>query len=289
MAALNPPFMANDMQGLYNRVIKGQYPNIPSTYSQDLANIIRSMLQVNPSVRPSCATILEMPPVLRHINPGRISQEEEEKNQLLNTIKFDPNAQILNKKLPEANYEKKERVGSAGPSKKVPEQRGRVSSAKGDRPAINELQMMQDMLINPRQNINNRDPDNRQIRPMPRQEPDYRGPRIAPRPEAKEVFDPRYQRPNQHPLAPPEPHPMYKIPPKQSPSNYNLRGPVDPSLQPQPYLQPQRVGAFVLDSPSHRQEQIPDYRNQIRQYDNKPSNDRRYNPMPRYDAGRPGY
>jgi len=33
MITLKPPFRAEDMQGLYKRVIKGQYPKIPSHYS----------------------------------------------------------------------------------------------------------------------------------------------------------------------------------------------------------------------------------------------------------------
>lgn len=46
MAALKPPFQAEDMEGLYKRVIRGYYPRISTTYSQDLHNVIRAMLQV---------------------------------------------------------------------------------------------------------------------------------------------------------------------------------------------------------------------------------------------------
>jgi len=31
-----PPFRAEDMNGLYKRVLKGQYPPIPSHYSMDM-------------------------------------------------------------------------------------------------------------------------------------------------------------------------------------------------------------------------------------------------------------
>lgn len=44
MCALNPPFKANDMSGLYQRILKGIYPPIPSIYSSDLVNMIKSML-----------------------------------------------------------------------------------------------------------------------------------------------------------------------------------------------------------------------------------------------------
>lgn len=33
MTTLKPPFRANDMNGLYKRVLKGSYPKIPATYS----------------------------------------------------------------------------------------------------------------------------------------------------------------------------------------------------------------------------------------------------------------
>ena len=41
MCALKPPFRAEDMEGLYNSVIKGKYTKIPSTYSLDLNFVIK--------------------------------------------------------------------------------------------------------------------------------------------------------------------------------------------------------------------------------------------------------
>lgn len=37
MIALKPPFMADDMEGLYKKTVRGIYPKIPSFYSQNLA------------------------------------------------------------------------------------------------------------------------------------------------------------------------------------------------------------------------------------------------------------
>jgi len=54
MVALTPPFTAKDMKGLYNKVIKGQYPKIPGTFSSDLSAMISALLQVDPKKRPSC-------------------------------------------------------------------------------------------------------------------------------------------------------------------------------------------------------------------------------------------
>jgi NIMA (never in mitosis gene a)-related kinase len=52
------------MQGLYKKVVKGNYPKIPKTFSKDLNNLIKSMLQVNPNQRPGCAELLSMPSIL---------------------------------------------------------------------------------------------------------------------------------------------------------------------------------------------------------------------------------
>jgi NIMA (never in mitosis gene a)-related kinase len=60
MTTLKPPFRANDMNGLYKRVLKGVYPKIPGNYSSDLAQMIKQLLQVEAAVRPTCDQILAM-------------------------------------------------------------------------------------------------------------------------------------------------------------------------------------------------------------------------------------
>ena len=46
MACLKPPFRANDMKSLYNRILKGAYDGLPKSYSKELSDIIASMLKV---------------------------------------------------------------------------------------------------------------------------------------------------------------------------------------------------------------------------------------------------
>lgn len=53
MITLKPPFRAENMQGLYKKVLKGQYPKIPSKFSVDIQTIVRILLQVNPKKRPN--------------------------------------------------------------------------------------------------------------------------------------------------------------------------------------------------------------------------------------------
>lgn len=57
MMSLKPPFQADDMEGLYKKVIKGDYPKLPLIYSSDLNDLIRILLQTDPFKRPSCGNV----------------------------------------------------------------------------------------------------------------------------------------------------------------------------------------------------------------------------------------
>ena len=48
LAALRPPFMAKDMRGLFQKVTRGVFANIPPRYSGDLYFLISKMLTVDP-------------------------------------------------------------------------------------------------------------------------------------------------------------------------------------------------------------------------------------------------
>ena len=58
MTTLRPPFRAEDMEGLYKKVMKGVYPKIQSQFSPELSNVIKSLLQVTPGSRPTAAKLL---------------------------------------------------------------------------------------------------------------------------------------------------------------------------------------------------------------------------------------
>jgi hypothetical protein len=53
LAALKPPFRANDMKGLYRKIQKGVYEPIPPMYSADLSIMIQTLLKVIYSCRPT--------------------------------------------------------------------------------------------------------------------------------------------------------------------------------------------------------------------------------------------
>ena len=54
MIALKPPFTANDMEGLFKKINKGNFPRIPKDYSEDLWKMLRRMIHSSPSARPNC-------------------------------------------------------------------------------------------------------------------------------------------------------------------------------------------------------------------------------------------
>ena len=73
MCALNPPFRAKSMKGLYNSVLSGMYPKLPSHYSEELSQIIKLLLQVNPAKRPSCEQLLQHEYVVRYLQSAQSS------------------------------------------------------------------------------------------------------------------------------------------------------------------------------------------------------------------------
>jgi NIMA (never in mitosis gene a)-related kinase len=108
MITLKPPFRAQDMEGLFNKVCKGQYSRIPDRFSDDLFQVIQFLLQVNSSSRPSCEQILNHPAVMKRIEYFKsfAKEDETEDRFLLKTIHMPKNLLFLSDKLPKPNYEK---------------------------------------------------------------------------------------------------------------------------------------------------------------------------------------
>ncbi|CAD8098460.1 unnamed protein product [Paramecium primaurelia] len=103
MTTLKPPFRAEDMSGLYKKVVKGYYPKIPTIYSQDLSNVIRALLQVQPHLRPSCDKILQLSSIVNRLD-DKVLIEEEGAKFLLQTIRVPRNMHYLTDRLPKPNY-----------------------------------------------------------------------------------------------------------------------------------------------------------------------------------------
>ena len=114
MIALKPPFRAQSMEGLYQKVIKGQFNKIPDKYSNDLFSIVKLLIQVNPEKRPNCEDILKNNIIQKRIeyfksfsnNANNDVNNNSGDNFLLKTIHIPKNLLFLSDKLPKPNYEK---------------------------------------------------------------------------------------------------------------------------------------------------------------------------------------
>jgi NIMA (never in mitosis gene a)-related kinase len=110
MCALVPPFRADDMQGLYKMVIKGKYPRIPDHFSQEMATVIKFMLQISPSYRPTCEQILALPIVeslSKKFFPeerNKLEEIDENAQMLIKTIRLSKNLFSLTERLPKNKY-----------------------------------------------------------------------------------------------------------------------------------------------------------------------------------------
>lgn len=113
MCALVPPFRADDMQGLYKKVIKGKFPRIPEHFSQEMATVIKFMLQVSPSYRPSCDQLLSLPIIeslIKKFFPDeaqstQANTSDENHDALLKTIRLSKNIFSLTERLPKSKYQ----------------------------------------------------------------------------------------------------------------------------------------------------------------------------------------
>ena len=111
MLALRPPFRAENMDKLYNKVIKGEYGKISERYSDDIKEIIKILLKVNPKERPSCSQILNHDLIKKrleffHAQSGfEDDLDTNDEAVLLKTIRIPKNIIFLTEKLPGAKYE----------------------------------------------------------------------------------------------------------------------------------------------------------------------------------------
>ena len=111
MAALQPPFKAEDMSQLYKKVMKGRFPPLPMHYSPQLTTMIKQMLQLNPNHRPACKRIIEQLQSSNKLDPG---PSVCMRNLLLETIKFPKRIENLKELLPSPRYRSKAQKARRG-------------------------------------------------------------------------------------------------------------------------------------------------------------------------------
>jgi len=105
-----PPFRASTMKGLYAKVVAGKFDPVGPLYSQDFKNIIKNMLQVKATDRPTCDKILAMPGLLNHLT-GTLEDinaqavQEDNSVDLLKTIKMPRRMGQITERLPGPQYD----------------------------------------------------------------------------------------------------------------------------------------------------------------------------------------
>ena len=75
---LKTPFRGESMKDLYKKVMKGEYPPIPKTFSNKFQIVIDRILKVKPEERPDTNEILEMDEIAYKIEELNIFKKEKE-------------------------------------------------------------------------------------------------------------------------------------------------------------------------------------------------------------------
>ena len=106
MTSLKPPFRAQNMEGLYKKVMEGKVCRIPNKFTNDLYKIVQCLLQVKPEKRPICSEILSNPIIVKRIEffKNYSGEDVSEDQALLKTIVVPKNLLVLPEKLPKPNY-----------------------------------------------------------------------------------------------------------------------------------------------------------------------------------------
>ena len=127
MCMLKTPFRANNMEGLFQKIIKGSYPRLIRKYSDDLNYVISTMLRVHPQDRPTTNEILKFDEVQKKIMEydifkkifsesfmkstssnfikSKIEGNENEMKVVIDTIQIPNKLKLLNNNLPKARYD----------------------------------------------------------------------------------------------------------------------------------------------------------------------------------------
>jgi NIMA (never in mitosis gene a)-related kinase len=100
------------MKALYKKIIKGQYPKISSKYSNDIWEIIKLLLKVNPNERPSCNQILKNKMVMERIDFFKDREgfkndsfDSMDEAKLIKTLRLTKDILFLSQQLPIPNYD----------------------------------------------------------------------------------------------------------------------------------------------------------------------------------------
>ena len=140
---LRPPFRADDMAGLYKKVLKGVYPKIPTHFSSDLNNCIKALVNVQAQTRPTCTEILEMPAVVKMgtkiFKDDFYEQEYIPQGDLLSTIRVPKNLLYLTDRLPKPIYDSAEKKSPRARQAEIDDLKRRTHDTKDSKQVLPNL------------------------------------------------------------------------------------------------------------------------------------------------------
>jgi NIMA (never in mitosis gene a)-related kinase len=94
MVALRPPFEATNHLALAKKIISGTIERIPERYSEDLQEVIQSMLLTDPERRPSVCDLMKNQKIKLRLNErdmrdeySRLKKRDQELNDKLEKMK----------------------------------------------------------------------------------------------------------------------------------------------------------------------------------------------------------
>ena len=112
ICTLHPPFRGTNFKELFNNIIKGKYNDINSIYSDDLRNLLKMMIVVNPDKRWDAKRILGSDILKRKMKEMNFKEEDFSENNkalLMQTIKIPRNMKEINNNLPKKYIERTKR------------------------------------------------------------------------------------------------------------------------------------------------------------------------------------
>jgi len=122
MCSGKPPFRGNNMEQVYNKVIKGAFEPISNSFSNDLKFMVGCLLQTNPKNRPNIYEVIKIIDsregsrkpnlLLEKMNShnyfkGNLYNRNSFECEMLNTIKLPSDVKEINKAMPKAKYSTK--------------------------------------------------------------------------------------------------------------------------------------------------------------------------------------
>lgn len=138
------------MGGLFKKIMKGQYPQIPTHFSMDMRTLIKSMLQVQPNLRPNTSELLSMTIVQKRMRKYFSDQDgklldimrdsQKPMDDLFATIK--PRANLFKIVLPDEKYALQDQKFNLGGNK------GIFEKSEKETVTINRARRVDEMKLN---------------------------------------------------------------------------------------------------------------------------------------------